>query len=71
MEFSELIKCNHRVKKIKVTNENKHSLFNSVILKINLNNDINDDETVMFSSEPNDNFLHYQRMDYDFFLHNT
>ena len=66
MEFSELMRCNHKVKKIKVNNENKHSLFNNVVLKISIP-DIKNDETVMFSAEPNDNFLAYQRSDNDFF----
>ncbi len=68
MEFSELIQCSHKIREIKVKNENKHSLFNHVVLKIHIDdNDIRDDETVVFSAEKNDEFLAYQRSDNDFF----
>lgn len=73
MELTDVIQYAHKVKKIKITNENKQSIFSYVIIKITL--DKRDDETIRFSLEPNDSFIEHQHNEYkedaNIFLNNS
>ena len=73
MELADIIQYTHKIKKIKITNENKQSMFSFVIIKITLPS--RDDETVRFSLEPDKDFLEHQSIYYkekiNIFLNNS
>lgn len=66
MLLSEIINYTHKIKKIELKNDNKESLYKTIITKINL--PTNDDEVVRFSLDEKSNFIAHQKKDNDYFL---
>ena len=65
MNIQNLLNSNHKVKKIKIHNNNTYSLMSEIIIKITLN-DIGDSDTVRFTY--NDELLPHQSIDNDYFV---
>lgn len=67
MELDEIKQYSHKIKKIYIKNENKVSQFDSVTIKINID-DKKDNEIIRFSMDEYDNWLTHQSSDNDYFL---
>ena len=67
MELDEIMQYSHKIKKIYIKNDNKASEFNSVIIKININ-DKKDNEIIRFSVQEYSEWLNHQQSDNDYFL---
>ena len=66
MDLAQIKEFNHKIKKINITNKNTDSIYDEVIVKIAL--DVPDDETVRFSLEYNDKYIHHQSINNDYFV---
>ena len=63
----ELIKqYTHKIKKIHIINTNRYSLYDKVVLKINI--PVKDNETVRFTLKENSDFIEHQQKNNDFFM---
>lgn len=67
MELDEIMQYSHKIKKIYIKNDNKASEFDSVIIKININ-DKKDNEIIRFSVQEYSEWLNHQQSDNDYFL---
>lgn len=61
MELNEITQYSHKIKIINIQNENKQSLYNYIIVKINLPS--SNDEVVRFSLQPNTSFIDHQHIE--------
>ena len=66
MDFDLIRQYAHKVKKIHITNTNRYSLRNYIVLKIHM--DTKDTETVRFSLKENSEYIGHQQKDSDFFI---
>lgn len=67
MDLDQIKQYSHKIKTIQVTNKNKHSLYNNVLVKINISSE--DDEIIRFSLDPNDNFIDHQQINNDYYCY--
>ena len=65
LELNDVIKYQHKIKKIAVTNNNTRSIFNEVVLKISI--ECEDNEIIRFSLEKDNHFLVHQRIEDDYY----
>ena len=67
MELDEIKQYSHKKKKIHITNKNKVSEYDTVIIKITLD-DKKDNEIIRFSAEENSGWFMHQSKDDDYFI---
>ena len=67
MDLDQIKQYSHKIKTIQVTNKNKHSLYDNVLVKINISSE--DDEIIRFSLNPNDNFIDHQQINNDYYCY--
>ena len=67
MNLDEIKQYSHKIKTIEVTNDNKYSFYNNVLIKINIHS--NSDEIVRFSLQPNDIFIDHQQIENDYYCY--
>lgn len=67
MNLNEIKQYPHKVKKVLINNENLYSINDYITIKISLT-DVKDDEIVRFSLKENDDFIHHQSLDDDYFI---
>ncbi|MBO5476302.1 MAG: hypothetical protein J6A15_00925 [Clostridia bacterium] len=67
MELDEIKEYSHKIKKIHINNQNKVSQFDTVTIKIGID-DKKDNEIIRFSADEYSNWLTHQSSDNDYFL---
>jgi len=67
MNLNDIKEYPHKIKKILITNPNLYSINDYITIKISLD-DVQDDEVIRFSLKENDDFVHHQSIDDDYFI---
>lgn len=67
MNLNDIKQYPHKIKKILIDNANLYSINDYITIKISLN-DVQDDETIRFSFQENEDFIHHQSLDNDYFI---
>ena len=67
MDLNQIKQYNHKIKTVQIVNKNRYSLYDNVLVKINVSS--RDDEIVRFSLDPNDNFVDHQQINDDYYCY--